>query len=101
MARIIKFPGPEKGNADRPSSGSAAPAADLPSPRLIRVVWVVAVLLSPLLKWLLALDCVVQLLIALYRWNTSPVLATWTFSLHFGALCVLTYFVSVYRPRGA
>jgi len=33
-------------------------------------------------------------------WNTPDVYATWTFLLHLAVLVLLTYFVSLYKPKG-
>ena len=57
-------------------------------------------MLWPFLKWVVALDCVYQLVRMMYHWNTPGVFAGFTFMLHFGAFVALTYFVSLYKPRG-
>jgi len=100
MARIINFPHQEKAKPRRIRDEPQTQTTGVPSPLPVRVLWVVVVLLWPLLKWVMALDCIVQLLLAMYRWHTTPLLAVWTFAAHFGALCALTYFVAVYQPKG-
>ena len=67
---------------------------------LVKVVWVVAVLVWPVLKWVVTLDVLFQLVRMLYHWNTPGVFAGWTFMLHFAVLTALTYFVSMYKPKG-
>ena len=67
---------------------------------MLKAVWVTTVLVWPILKWVIALDCVFQLVRMIYHWNTSGMYAGWTFMLHFAVLTALTYFVSVYKPKG-
>ena len=67
---------------------------------LVKVVWVVAVLVWPVLKWVVTLDVLFQFVRMLYHWNTPGVFAGWTFMLHFTVLTALTYFVSMYKPKG-
>ena len=59
-----------------------------------------SVLLWPVLQWIVSLDVLYQLLRTLYYWRTPGVYAGWTLAMHFTALTALTYFVSVYRPKG-
>ena len=106
MSNIIQFP----------RRDSPAPASDLAPPRLtpkpmdgtrggdflsnlVKVVWVFTVLMWPLTKWILSLDVLFQFVRMLYHWNTPGVYATWTFLLHFAVLILLTYFVSLYKPK--
>jgi hypothetical protein len=58
----------------------------------IKTIWVFTVLLWPILSWVIALDCLYQLIRMLYYWNT-PVHAGWTFLIHFGVAIVLNIFV--------
>ena len=100
MTNIVKFPGAKQ---EAPSERQAAPPQAERSandPAALKGLWVVTVLLWPFLKWIVALDCVFQLLRTAYYWDTPGVHAGWTFMLHFAALTALTYFVSVYKPRG-
>ncbi len=62
-------------------------------------LWTVTVLVWPLLKWIVALDCVYQLARAVYYWDTPGMYAGWKFLLHFGVLTALTYFVMCYQPQ--
>lgn len=67
--------------------------------------WVCVVMVWPLLRWIIALDCVVQLISFIYHLTTSVDIyikfqSCVVFILHFAALSALTYFVSVYKPRG-
>jgi hypothetical protein len=101
MTNIVKFP--DAGQEPPAGGKQAAPRqADRPTsdPVVLKVLWVVTVLLWPLLKWVVALDCVFQLLRTVYYWDTPGVHAGWTFFLHFAVLTALTYFVSIYKPRG-
>jgi hypothetical protein len=67
---------------------------------LLKCVWVITVLIWPILKWVIAIDCVYQLIRMTYHWNTPSLHAGWTFAMHFAVLTSLTYFVSVYKPKG-
>ena len=107
MTNIIQFP---RRDSPEPTRDLAPPVVQ-PKPldgagggrvlsNLIKVVWVVTVLLWPLMKWILSLDVLFQFARMVYHWNTPDVYATWTFLLHVAVLVVLTYFVSLYKPKG-
>lgn len=108
MTNIIKFPGVNDvlDAPDPPGSPQEAP----PSPRrlttaavanaVVRAVWVIAVLVWPVAKWVVSIDVFFQFLRLLYHWDTPGVHAGWTFVAHFTALTALTYFVSIYKPKG-
>jgi hypothetical protein len=66
----------------------------------VRAFWVCTVILWPLLRWVIALDCVVQLIKTMYYWHTPGSYAGIVFLLHFLIFSALTYFVSAYRPKG-
>ena len=36
----------------------------------------------------------------LYHWNTPGVYAGWSFLAYFAVLTAITYFVSIYKPKG-
>ena len=76
------------------------PTRPVVSGGLVKVVWVVAVLVWPVLKWVVTLDVLFQFVRMLYHWNTPGIFAGWTFMLHFAVLTALTYFVSMYKPKG-
>ena len=102
MTNVIKFPRQAR-VAEEVSKKTVEPTKK-PSVSgigvaVLRGVWVVTVLCWPILKWILALDCVYQAARMLYYWNTPGVHAGWTFALHFAVLTALTYFVSVYKPK--
>lgn len=104
MTNIIKFP--RQHNA-AVADTLKAPVAPTPKPQkagvgnaVVKGVWMLTVLLWPILKWIVSLDCVFQLVRMMYHWDTPDVYAGWTFLLHFGVLTALTYFVSVYEPKG-
>ena len=106
MTNIIKFPGkaeapaevaPEPAAQEKPAS--AAPRRGLFAP-VVKAVWVVVVLVWPLLKWIVSIDVFFQFIRMVYHWNTPGVFAGWTFLAHFAVLVALTYFVSIYKPKG-
>lgn len=103
MTNIIKFPRQAKTVAE------VKPHATVPTPRAaqpgigataIKGVWVFTVLVWPIMKWIVSIDCVFQLVRLMYYWNTPGVYAGWTFFCHFSVLTALTYFVSFYKPKG-
>lgn len=67
---------------------------------VLKAVWVIIALVWPMLKWVIALDCALQLVRMIYHWNSPGVYAGWTFLLHFGVLTAFTCFVSLYKPKG-
>jgi hypothetical protein len=109
MSNIVKFPRLTKPPPPEPVEPppAAAPPPVLPEQQgrgfvaaLIRFVWVATVLVWPILKWIAAIEVFFQFVRMLYHWNTPGVYAGWTFLLHFGVLTALTYFVSIYKPKG-
>lgn len=64
-------------------------------------IWMVTVLLWGILQWILAIDVLWQFCRMVYYWDTPGVYAGWQFLAHFAVLVALTYYVGVYRPRGA
>ena len=107
MTNILQFPRPDYPAPTR----DAAPLGGQPKllaaaggggvlSNLIKVVWVVTVLLWPMMKWILSLDVLFQAARMIYHWNTPDVYATWMFIFHLAVLIVLTYFVSLYKPKG-
>jgi hypothetical protein len=98
MSKIIQFPTV----VERPPKMQPVPAplaqcgifADV-----VKVLWIVAVLVWPMLRWIVALDVVFQFLRMLWHWHTPGIHAGWIFLLHFGVLTALTYFVSLYKPK--
>ncbi len=67
---------------------------------LVKFLWVATVLVWPILRWILSIEVFFQFARMLYHWNTPGVLAGWTFLLHFAVLTAITYFVSIYKPKG-
>ena len=69
----------------------------------IRVVWVFvwycAVLVWPVLKWVVSLEVFFQFMRMIYHWNDASTYVGWVFFMHFMALTALTYFVSIYKPK--
>jgi hypothetical protein len=67
---------------------------------LVRLIWVVTVLVWPVLKWIVSIEVFFQFVRMIYHWDTPGVYAGWTFLVHFAVLTALTYFVSLYKPKG-
>jgi hypothetical protein len=68
----------------RPSAHAQAQTA-----AVLKGVWIVTVLVWPILKWMISLDCALQLVRMIYHWETPGVYAGWDFLLHFAALAAL------------
>lgn len=107
MTNIIKFPSTSQANApeiqepqknDTPNAGKATGVSVFS--RVVKVVWVATVLVWPLLKWIVSIDVFFQAIRMMYHWNTPGVFAGWVFLGHFAALVALTYFVTIYKPKG-
>ncbi|MDK3025140.1 KleE stable inheritance protein [Cupriavidus taiwanensis] len=107
MSNIIKFPkeieqpaAPELVKpAVAPAGPAKAPGAGLLA-GLVKFVWVATVLVWPVLKWVLSIITFFQFVRMLYHWNTPGVYAGWSFLAYFAALTAITYFVSIYKPKG-
>lgn len=101
MTNIINFPRrvkPDIGNAPKvalPKLETAGVGASV-----VKGLWVVTVLVWPILKWFLSIDCFFQFIRMIYHWDTPSVHAGVTFLAHFATLTALTYFVSVFKPKG-
>ncbi|WP_017169813.1 KleE stable inheritance protein [Xanthomonas phaseoli] len=100
MSKIIKFPA----MAEPPREAKPAPVL---TPKgsgilagIVKAVWIVTVLVWPFLRWIVALDVTFQFVRMLWHWHTPGVHAGWTFLLHFAVLTALTYFVSLFKPKG-
>ena len=105
MTNLIKFSKRARSpDQDRPKAAISIAIPSVKSPGLtaavLKCVWVVTVLVWPILKWVISLDCVLQLVRMIYHWETPGVYAGWTFLLHFAALTALICFVSLYKPKG-
>jgi hypothetical protein len=88
-----------------PRDSESTPQADMLNARAlcsltIRALWICTVIFWPLLRWVIALDCVVQLIKAMFHWDTPGSYAGIVFILHFLVFSALTYFVSAFRPKG-
>lgn len=64
----------------------------------IGVLYFLAVLTYPFLKWIFGLDVFLQFLKMLFTWNEPGVHSGWNFLLHFGLLTAYTSFVTLYPP---
>lgn len=62
-------------------------------------VWMITVLFWPLLKWVISIEVFYQFVKMLYHWDTPGANAGWVFLAHFSVLVVLTYYVSIYKPK--
>ena len=109
MSNIIKFPKACRGAPGTQRQEMPKPASTARAPRgkgrrfltgLFGGIWLLTVLLSPLLQWVLKYDCVFQLIRMLYYWNTPGMHAGWTFLLHFGAMTGLFCYVAFGKPKG-
>jgi hypothetical protein len=107
MAKIINFPKQTRvAPVVEASLVLPLPKAKMPRKKLgigsalIKIIWVPAVLLFPLVEWIIALDCVFQFFRMLYYWNTNGVHAGVTFGLHFIGYAALICFVALYKPKG-
>nr|BCT99932.1 stable inheritance protein [uncultured bacterium] len=107
MSNIIKFPKKvERPAANAPVKPVAAPAAPKKAAGagllagLVKFVWVATALVWPILKWVLSIMTFFQLLRMFYHWNTPGVYAGWSFLAYFAVLTAITYFVSIYKPKG-
>jgi len=100
---VGNFPNQEKGAAKsdatvrKPENSSAESG-------FVMWVWVCVVLIWRPLSWIISFDCMIQFIKMIYYWNTPntthAVQASLIFLLHFAVLTALTYFVSVYKPKG-
>lgn len=97
MTNIVKF-SKKKAAQDKPQVAQELRPASDSAP--LKIIWVITVLLWPILKWVIALDCVFQLMRTMYYWDTPSMYAGWKFMLHFAVLVGVTYFVSRYKPKG-
>ena len=97
MADIIQFPAvtKSKDKALSPAPGrqsTSQPPANGSSVR--QIIWVLTVLCWPVLRFIMVCDVLFQLLRALVLWDTPGTHAGWTFLLHYGFFCYLTWFVA-------
>ena len=108
MSNIIKFPRNEQAESVAPMEAVASVKPVKVSNAkgkaflagVLRFVWIAVVLVWPVLKWLVSIEVFFQFIRMVYHWNTPGVYAGWTFLLHFAVLTALTYFVSIYKPKG-
>ena len=61
---------------------------------LLGLVWLLTALVWPLLRWVIAMDCVYQMVRMLYYWDTPGTYAGFTFLAHFMVLIALNCFVT-------
>ena len=103
MAKIIKFPKqPEATEKFDPvlKSPQLNKVKSSFSSGIIKIIWAFSVLVWPILKWVISIDCAFQFIRMLYFWNTAGHYAGAIFLLHFFVLTFLTYFVTIYKPKG-
>jgi len=103
MTNIIKFPAKKTQSVDSvqdKSTNRLNVTTNAVFGCVIRFVWVVTVLTWPVFKWVLSLDILFQMFRMIYHWNTPDVYAGWNFLMHFSVLTALTYYVSIYKPKG-
>ena len=103
MANVIKFP-KQPGTFNKLDLALSTPrpikARHDYANGVIKLFWVIGVLAWPLIKWVLSIDCVVQFLRMLYFWNSTGHNGGAVFLLHFILLTLMTYFVTIYKPKG-
>jgi Uncharacterized KleE stable inheritance protein len=103
MANVIKFP-KQPGTFNKLDPALSSPRLIKTKPDyangIIKLFWVIGVLAWPLIKWVLSIDCVVQLMRMLYFWNSTWHNGGAIFLLHFALLTLLTYFVTIFKPKG-
>ena len=103
MANVIKFP-KQLGTFNKLDPALNAPRPIKAKPDyangVIKLFWVIGVLAWPLIKWILSIDCVVQFMRMLYFWNSTGHNGGTIFLLHFALLTLLTYFVTIFKPKG-
>ncbi|MBZ2206548.1 KleE stable inheritance protein [Massilia soli] len=102
MKNVIKFPAPETVPPTTTASQivPVGPAEQERGNLVLKAIWVLTVLLWPVLRYVVILDCVYQFFRMLWFWDTPGTYAGFTFMLHFAVLTGLTWFVSVYQPKG-
>ncbi len=96
MADIIQFP-------PVPNKEKAPPLPPAPVPPsgrlgLRTILWVIATLCWPVLRFIMVCDVLFQLLRALVLWDTPGAHAGWTLLLHYTFFCYLTWFVAYGKP---
>lgn len=104
MANIINFPRVAQATIEntppKEMASTSKPAKVGFRRAILRGFWVVTALVWPLLKWVLSIDCFFQLVRMIYYWDTPGTYAGWTFLGHFVVLTAMTYFVTLYKPKG-
>jgi len=105
MSNIIKFPKKFKQpsapvSVKRPAVVKKASYMGWLLTGMVKVIWMIAVLVWPVLRWVLSIVTFLHLLRVFYHWDTPGAYAGWTFLAHFVALTALTLFVAFYRPKG-
>ena len=98
MSNIIKFPKSPIREPVKPATLKSEGWGLVDA--LLKFVWMMTLLVWPLLKWALSMDVLFQFMRMVYHWHTANSLAGWTFILHFALLTGLTYYVSIYKPKG-
>lgn len=103
MTKVIKFPAP-KISRDVPESPQPKVVdkgdGSQQSSALVKGIYVVLMLLWPLLRYVVILDCVFQFFRMLWFWNTPGTVAGFKFMLHFSFLVWCTWMVAFYQPKG-
>ena len=103
MAKIIKFP-KQPGTTEKLDPVLKSPQLNKVKSSfgsgIIKIIWAFSVLVWPILKWVVSIDCAFQFIRMLYFWNAAGHYAGAIFLLHFFVLTFLTYFVTIYKPKG-
>lgn len=103
MAKIIKFP-KQSGTTEKLDPVLKSPQLNKVKSSfgsgIIKIIWAFSILVWPILKWIVSIDCALQFIRMLYFWNAAGHYASAIFLLHFFVLTFLTYFVTIYKPKG-
>ena len=66
---------------------------------IMNVVYVLLAIFWPIVRWVMALNCVYQFGRALYYWNTPGMYAGWTALLHYAVFVGIYAFIAIYKPK--
>jgi hypothetical protein len=94
VAKIIRFPRPTRPTFTGLPPSSKEPQAPTSGPAWLHVLFILA---WPVLRWVFALDVLVQLVRMLGHWGGESPWPEFRFALHFVAYVAATYFVAHYR----
>ncbi|WP_347990394.1 KleE stable inheritance protein [Methylomonas sp. AM2-LC] len=100
MAKIILFPNSNTANKS-PITQIRQQGKHWTKSLCILLVSIIKIILAIFwtpIKWILSIDCFIQLLRTMYYWNTPDIHAGWVFLLHFSILTALMLFIASSNP---